>query len=159
MHTDTASAGKAASTAAGLIRAIEDARSEVEASASVATRASEQAGEAVAMSATLDGEALARLLGDAYPLAPRGALAHWIDIEDKKIKNYQCVVPTTWNASPRDPAGKIGAYEAALLDTPMHDPNQPLEILRTIHSFDPCLACATHVLDMEGNEVTSVKVR
>src|SRR5512145_1953313 len=97
--------------------------------------------------------------GVGFVEAPRGALAHWIDIEDKKIKNYQCVVPTTWNASPRDPAGKIGAYEAALLDTPMHDPEQPLEILRTIHSFDPCLACATHVLDMEGNEVTSVKVR
>ena len=97
--------------------------------------------------------------GHGFVEAPRGALCHWIDIEDKKIKNYQCVVPTTWNASPRDPAGKIGAYEAALLDTPMHDPEQPLEILRTIHSFDPCLACATHVLDMEGNEVTSVKVR
>ena len=97
--------------------------------------------------------------GVGFVEAPRGALAHWIDIEDKKIKNYQCVVPTTWNASPRDPVGKIGAYEAALLDTPMHDPNLPLEILRTIHSFDPCLACATHVLDMEGNEVTSVKVR
>jgi hydrogenase large subunit len=97
--------------------------------------------------------------GVGFVEAPRGALAHWIDIEDKKIKNYQCVVPTTWNASPRDPAGKIGAYEAALLDTPMHDPHQPLEILRTIHSFDPCLACATHVLDMEGNEVTNVKVR
>ncbi len=97
--------------------------------------------------------------GVGFVEAPRGALAHWIDIEDKKIKNYQCVVPTTWNASPRDPAGKIGAYEAALLDTPMHDPNLPLEILRTIHSFDPCLACATHVLDMEGNELTSVKVR
>ena len=97
--------------------------------------------------------------GVGFVEAPRGSLAHWIDIEDKKIKNYQCVVPTTWNASPRDPAGKIGAYEAALLDTPMHDPEQPLEILRTIHSFDPCLACATHVLDMEGNEVTSVKVR
>jgi hydrogenase large subunit len=97
--------------------------------------------------------------GVGFVEAPRGALAHWIDIEDKKIKNYQCIVPTTWNASPRDPAGKIGPYEAALLDTPMHDPELPLEILRTIHSFDPCLACATHVLDMEGNEVTSVKVR
>jgi hydrogenase large subunit len=97
--------------------------------------------------------------GHGFVEAPRGALCHWIDIEDQKIKNYQCVVPTTWNASPRDPAGKIGAYEAALLDTPMHDPELPLEILRTIHSFDPCLACATHVLDMEGNEVTSVKVR
>jgi len=97
--------------------------------------------------------------GYGFVEAPRGALGHWIDIEDKKIKNYQCVVPTTWNASPRDPAGKIGAYEAALLDTPMHDPELPLEILRTIHSFDPCLACATHVLDMDGNEVSSIKVR
>jgi len=97
--------------------------------------------------------------GVGFVEAPRGALGHWISIEDKKIKNYQCIVPTTWNASPRDPAGKIGAYEAALLDTPMADPELPLEILRTIHSFDPCLACATHVLDMEGNELTSVKVR
>ena len=97
--------------------------------------------------------------GYGFVEAPRGALGHWIDIEDRKIKNYQCVVPTTWNASPRDPSGKIGAYEAALLDTPMHDPELPLEILRTIHSFDPCLACATHVLDMEGNEVSSIKVR
>jgi Ni,Fe-hydrogenase I large subunit len=97
--------------------------------------------------------------GWGYHEAPRGALGHWVHVVDQKIKNYQCVVPTTWNASPRDPAGKIGAYEAALLDTPMHDPELPLEILRTIHSFDPCLACATHVLDMEGNELTSVKVR
>ncbi|HQR49356.1 MAG TPA: nickel-dependent hydrogenase large subunit, partial [Steroidobacteraceae bacterium] len=83
----------------------------------------------------------------------------WIDIDDMKIKNYQCIVPTTWNASPRDGAGNIGAYEAALLNTPMADPEKPLEILRTIHSFDPCLACATHVMDMDGNEVSSVKVR
>jgi hydrogenase large subunit len=101
----------------------------------------------------------AKAQGVGFVEAPRGALGHWIDIEDKKIKNYQCIVPTTWNASPRDPAGKIGAYEAALLGTQMHDPNLPLEILRTIHSFDPCLACASHVLDMDGNEVTSVTVR
>jgi hydrogenase large subunit len=91
--------------------------------------------------------------------APRGALGHWLHIEDTKIKNYQCVVPTTWNASPRDNEGKIGAYEAALLDTPMADPTQPLEILRTIHSFDPCLACATHVYDPSGKELTKVDVR
>ena len=91
--------------------------------------------------------------------APRGALGHWIDIENTKIKNYQCVVPTTWNASPRDNEGKIGAFEAALLDTPMADPIQPLEILRTIHSFDPCLACATHVYDPSGRELTKVEVR
>jgi len=91
--------------------------------------------------------------------APRGALGHWLHIEDTKIKNYQCVVPTTWNASPRDNEGKIGAFEAALLDTPMADPTQPLEILRTIHSFDPCLACATHVYDPSGKELTKVEVR
>jgi len=97
--------------------------------------------------------------GYGFVEAPRGALGHWIEIEDKRIKNYQCIVPTTWNGSPRDAAGKIGAFEASLLDTPMADPEKPLEILRTIHSFDPCLACATHVLDMDGNEVASVKVR
>ena len=97
--------------------------------------------------------------GFGFVEAPRGALGHWIDIDNMRIKNYQCIVPTTWNASPRDAAGKIGAYEASLLDTPMADPEKPLEILRTIHSFDPCLACATHVLDMDGNEVSSVKVR
>ena len=91
--------------------------------------------------------------------APRGALGHWVQIEDMKIKSYQCVVPTTWNASPRDHVGKIGAYEAALLDTPMADPAQPLEILRTIHSFDPCLACATHVYDARGTELTRVSLR
>jgi hydrogenase large subunit len=97
--------------------------------------------------------------GYGFVEAPRGALGHWIDIDNMAIKNYQCIVPTTWNASPRDAAGNIGAYEAALLDTPMVDPEKPLEILRTIHSFDPCLACATHVLDMDGKEVSSVKVR
>ena len=97
--------------------------------------------------------------GYGFVEAPRGALGHWIDIDNMTIKNYQCIVPTTWNASPRDAAGNIGAYEAALLNTPMVDPEKPLEILRTIHSFDPCLACATHVLDMDGKEVSSVKVR
>jgi hydrogenase large subunit len=91
--------------------------------------------------------------------APRGALAHWVKIKDTKIASYQCVVPTTWNASPRDAKNQIGAYEAALLNTPMVNPAQPLEILRTIHSFDPCLACATHVMSPEGEELVSVKVR
>jgi hydrogenase large subunit len=91
--------------------------------------------------------------------APRGALGHWVHIRDTKIANYQAVVPTTWNASPRDPAGNIGAYEAALLGTPMADPSQPLEILRTIHSFDPCLACASHVISPDGQELVSVKIR
>ncbi|MBX7152978.1 nickel-dependent hydrogenase large subunit [bacterium] len=85
--------------------------------------------------------------------APRGALAHWIVIKDQKIDNYQLVVPSTWNASPRDPQGQRSAYEASLIDTPVKDPEQPLEILRTIHSFDPCLACAVHVYDEKGTYV------
>ena len=96
--------------------------------------------------------------GVGFHEAPRGALGHWIKIENGKIANYQAVVPTTWNGSPRDAVGKIGPYEAALLDTPMHDPKQPLEILRTIHSFDPCLACAAHVIGPDDREVTKVTV-
>jgi hydrogenase large subunit len=91
--------------------------------------------------------------------APRGALGHWIHIKDTKIENYQAVVPTTWNASPRDPQGNIGAYEAALLGTPMANAEQPLEILRTLHSFDPCLACSTHVMSADGEELAKIKVR
>jgi len=90
--------------------------------------------------------------------APRGALGHWIKIKDQKILNYQAVVPSTWNASPRDAKGQRGPYEAALVGTPVADQNKPLEILRTIHSFDPCLACAVHVMDVNGNEVVRVKV-
>ncbi len=90
--------------------------------------------------------------------APRGALGHWLRIQDRRIAEYQCVVPTTWNASPRDHAGNIGPYEASLLGTRLAVPDQPLEILRTVHSFDPCLACATHVLDPDGRTVAEVKV-
>jgi hydrogenase large subunit len=79
--------------------------------------------------------------------APRGALADWVVIKDGKIENYQFVVPSTWNASPRDAQGQRSAYEAALVGTPVHDPGQPLEIIRTIHSFDPCLACAVHLYE------------
>ena len=88
--------------------------------------------------------------GFGFHEAPRGALGHWVEIEDKKIKNYQCVVPSTWNAGPRDAHGQRGAYEAALLNTPVADPERPVEILRTLHSFDPCLACAVHVVDLKG---------
>lgn len=97
--------------------------------------------------------------GVGFGEAPRGALGHWVHIKDTKIENYQCVVPTTWNASPRDPDGNIGAYEASLLDTPMANAEQPLEILRTIHSFDPCLACSTHVISHDGQELSKIKVR
>jgi hydrogenase large subunit len=89
--------------------------------------------------------------------APRGALSHFIVIEDKKIENYQLVVPTTWNASPRDPEGKRSAYEESLLGTPVADLNSPLEVIRTIHSFDPCLACAVHVYDENGSHVHELK--
>ena len=91
--------------------------------------------------------------------APRGALGHWCVIKDGVIANWQAVVPSTWNASPRDPKGQLGAYEASLLGTQVAVANQPLEILRTIHSFDPCLACATHVLSTEGQELCKVQVR
>jgi len=97
--------------------------------------------------------------GVGFTEAPRGALAHWIKIKDGKIDNYQAVVPTTWNGSPRDPKGNIGAFEASLLDTPMADPAQPLEILRTLHSFDPCLACSTHVMSEDGQEMAKIQVR
>jgi hydrogenase large subunit len=97
--------------------------------------------------------------GAGYCEAPRGALGHWIVIKDTKIDTYQCVVPTTWNGSPRDPKQQIGAYEASLMNTPMAKPDEPLEILRTIHSFDPCLACSTHVISPEGDEIANVKVR
>ena len=89
--------------------------------------------------------------------APRGALAHWIVIEDEKIDNYQLVVPSTWNASPRDPQGKMSAYESSLIGTPVADPEQPLEILRTIHSFDPCIACAVHLYDEKGTYVHQIQ--
>ena len=89
--------------------------------------------------------------------APRGALAHWIVIKNQKIDNYQLVVPSTWNASPRDPNGQMSAYEASLIGTPIADPEKPVEILRTIHSFDPCIACAVHVYDEKGTYVHQVQ--
>ena len=89
--------------------------------------------------------------------APRGALSHFIVIQDKKIANYQLVVPTTWNASPRDINGKRSAYEESLIGTPIADPKNPLEVLRTIHSFDPCLACAVHVYDENGSYIHELK--
>jgi Ni,Fe-hydrogenase I large subunit len=90
--------------------------------------------------------------------APRGALGHWVKIKDGKIENYQCVVPSTWNCSPRDGSGQPGAYEAALPGTPLAEPEQPLEILRTIHSFDPCMACGVHIVDAQGKELTRVEL-
>ena len=87
----------------------------------------------------------------------RGALGHWIQIENKKIKNYQYVVPSTWNLGPRDSAGKLGPVEEALIGTPVADPKKPLEVLRTVHSFDPCIACGVHVIDPDSNEVYKIR--
>lgn len=98
-------------------------------------------------------------MGVGHVEGPRGALGHWIVIRDGKIANYQAVVPTTWNAGPRDGNGQEGAYEAALKGHVLQIPAQPIEILRTIHSFDPCLACAVHVVDPQGEELIRVKVR
>ncbi|MGO9484671.1 MAG: nickel-dependent hydrogenase large subunit [Rhodomicrobium sp.] len=97
--------------------------------------------------------------GVGFTEAPRGALAHWIKIKDTKIDNYQCVVPTTWNGSPRDNEGNIGAFEASLMNTKVERPEEPVEILRTLHSFDPCLACSTHVMSEDGRELAHVTVR
>ncbi len=94
--------------------------------------------------------------GIGFTEAPRGALGHWLTIRDRKVEHYQCVVPTTWNAAPRSDDGQLGPYEAALMGTRMAVPNQPLEILRTLHSFDPCLACATHILGPDGSELLTV---
>ncbi len=97
-----------------------------------------------------------RARGFGFMEAPRGALGHWVVIEGGKIKNYQMVVPTTWNASPRDHKNQPGAYEASLVGTRLAVPDQPLEILRTIHSFDPCMACAIHMIDAEGRPIGEV---
>lgn len=96
-------------------------------------------------------------MGVGFMEAPRGALGHWVVIKDGLIENYQAVVPTTWNAGPRDSKSQRGPYEAALAGHKLHDPKQPLEILRTIHSFDPCIACAVHVTDPDGEELIQVK--
>lgn len=90
--------------------------------------------------------------------APRGALGHWVRIEEGKVANYQAIVPSTWNAAPRDYKGRMGAYESSLIGIKVADPEQPLEILRTIHSFDPCIACAVHLVDTKGRELGVYKV-
>jgi len=102
---------------------------------------------------------IGEIKGFGFHEAPRGTLSHWVIIEKGKIKNYQCVVPSTWNVSPRCSKGKMGPYEASLVDNhPLVDPEKPLEVLRTIHSFDPCMACAVHLIDATGKEIKRVKV-
>jgi len=88
----------------------------------------------------------------------RGSLGHWIEIENKKIKNYQYVVPSTWNLGPRCEKGKLSPVEEALIGTPIADPKKPLEVLRTVHSFDPCIACGVHIIDPDSNQVYKIKV-
>ena len=96
--------------------------------------------------------------GYGFHEAPRGTLSHWVSIQDGKIKNYQCVVPSTWNAGPRNGDDKLGPYEASLIGNPIADPEKPLEVLRTVHSFDPCLACAIHLHDNERKDIVKVNV-
>ncbi len=96
--------------------------------------------------------------GVGFHEAPRGTLSHWMVIDKQKIKNYQAVVPSTWNSAPRNGKGEMGPYEASLIGNPVAVADKPLEVLRTIHSFDPCIACAVHTIDPEGKEITTVKV-
>lgn len=99
------------------------------------------------------------LKGYGLSEAPRGALGHWVRIVDGKVANYQAVVPSTWNAGPRDYKGRMGAYESSLVSNiTLSNPDQPLEILRTVHSFDPCIACAVHVIDTKGREIAQYKI-
>ena len=95
--------------------------------------------------------------GVGFHEAPRGVLSHWAVIDNGKIKNYQAVVPSTWNAGPRDDADQMGPYEASLVGNPIADPELPLEVIRTVHSFDPCLACAIHMVEPDGGEIVRVK--
>ena len=90
--------------------------------------------------------------------APRGALSHWVVIANGKIRNYQAVVPSTWVAGPRDAKGELGYYEKCLVGNPIADPEKPLEVLRTVHSFDPCLACAVHLIDGQRVPLGQVRV-
>ncbi|MFZ1108053.1 MAG: nickel-dependent hydrogenase large subunit [Rhodomicrobium sp.] len=97
------------------------------------------------------------IMGFGFHEAPRGLLSHWTVIRDGKIANYQCVVPSTWNAGPRAEDDAPGPYEASLLNNPVADPEKPLEVLRTIHSFDPCIACAVHVHDEDSGQAVQVR--
>jgi hydrogenase large subunit len=97
------------------------------------------------------------LRGVGFHEAPRGVLSHWVVINGEKIQNYQAVVPSTWNSGPRNAQDSPGPYEAALVGTPVADPEKPLEVLRTVHSFDPCLACAIHLVDTKCREIVKIR--
>lgn len=100
----------------------------------------------------------AEIRGAGFIEAPRGALSHWVVIKEGKISNYQAVVPSTWNSGPRNFNDEPGPYERSLVGTTVADPTKPLEVVRTIHSFDPCMSCAVHIVDATGNPVTQVRV-
>ncbi len=102
-----------------------------------------------------DKEYKGRFIGEV----PRGTLSHWVRIKNGVIENYQAVVPTTWNAGPMDANGQIGPYEASLVGLKLEDPTRPLEVLRVIHSFDPCMACSVHVMDIKGKELSEFKIK
>ncbi|MEA3498011.1 MAG: nickel-dependent hydrogenase large subunit, partial [Campylobacterota bacterium] len=97
--------------------------------------------------------------GRAFLEVPRGVLSHFVNIDDQKIKNYSVIAPTTWNATPKNFDGLRGAYEEALVGIKLEDPSKPLEVLKVLHSFDPCLACAVHVMDVKGQELSSYKIK
>lgn len=97
-------------------------------------------------------------VGHAMNEAPRGMLSHWIRIKNGKVENYQAVVPTTWNAGPVDANGKMGPYEASLIGLTLEDPTKPLEVIRIIHSFDPCMACSVHVMDYKKQTLGQFKI-
>lgn len=97
-------------------------------------------------------------VGHAMIEAPRGMLSHWIRIKNGVVENYQAVVPTTWNAGPVDAAGKVGPYEASLVGLKLEDPTKPLEVIRIIHSFDPCMACSVHVMDYQGQSLSEFRI-
>jgi quinone-reactive Ni/Fe-hydrogenase large subunit len=114
-----------------------------------------------------DEETWSKYVFDELPLSaqgvglyevPRGVLAHFVKIKDAKIENYQAVVPTTWNASPKDAKNQRGAYEESIVGIKLSDPKNPLEVLRVVHSFDPCLACAVHIIDTKGKELAHYKI-
>ena len=97
-------------------------------------------------------------IGHSMIEAPRGMLSHWIRIKNGLVENYQAVVPTTWNAGPVDANGKMGPYEASLIGLELEDPTKPLEVIRIIHSFDPCMACSVHVMDFKGQELGKFRI-
>jgi quinone-reactive Ni/Fe-hydrogenase large subunit len=102
-----------------------------------------------------DKEYKGRFIGEV----PRGTLSHWVRIKNGVIENYQAVVPTTWNAGPMDTNGQVGPYEASLVGLKLEDPTKPLEVLRVIHSFDPCMACSVHVMDIKGTQISEFKIK